>query len=356
MATIRKCRTKRGIRWQAIIRLAGCDPLSRVFPTRQEAVEWARSEEARLQRARRLKGPVSTRTLDDAIDLYTQTVLPGKAATTRRTDILRLAWWRQRIGELNLRDVTKPLVASIRDELRRDMGGPTVNRYLAALSAVMTRARREWEWIDTNPVSDVQRFRESPGRTRYFTADESERLLAAITRRNSELRVLFLLALATGLRQSELLALTWDRVDLTRRALVVYETKNRVPRGVPIPDEVIPELRSLTRRLDSPLLFRIRTKIPWNTFRRDWEAALREAGIEGAVWHSTRHSTASHAAMSGATERELMDLLGHKTPAMARRYSHFSPTHLRGVSDRAAKQALPPSTRRGNHAAGGEEE
>lgn len=352
MATIRRRRTAAGVRWQAMSRLAGCEHTSRVFPTRKEAVEWGRAEDARQQRARAARSPTTKHTLDDAIDRYTLTVLPGKAASTQRTDKHRLRWWRDRIGHMLLADIRRPLIVQIRDVLAATMSGPTVNRHLAALSAVLTRARKEWDWIEHNPVSDVQRFAESPGRTRYFTADEAERLLTACAARNHELRVLFLLALATGLRQSELLALTWDRVDLQRRVLVVYDTKNRDPKGIPLADEVIPELRSLTRRLDSPLLFRIRTKIPWNTYRRDWEAALAESGVEGAVWHTTRHSTASHLAMSGATLRELMDMLGHRTEAMARRYAHLSPTHLRGVAERGAKQSLPPSILRRSRDAG----
>lgn len=351
MPTIRKRRTKAGIRWQAMVRLAGMPPSSSVHKGRKEAAAWARDEESRLQRERRLQASSTGHTVEDAIFRYLETVMGRKAAGTQRNDRRHLKWWHQRIGYIRLHDLTRALLVQCRDELaapygkkKRRRSGPTINRYMVSLSAVLTRAESEWEWLPRNPLRRAGwKFQEPPGRVRYFTAEESERILAACTKRSHELRVLFLLALATGMRQGELMALTWDRVDLTRRVIVLYETKNRTPRGVPIPEPVVPELRSLTRRLDSPLLFRFRTKLPWNTFRKDWEAAMKEAGVKGAVFHSVRHSTASHATMSGASTREVMDLLGHKSEAMAKRYAHMHPEHLRGVSERAATQALPPS-------------
>ncbi len=38
--------------------------------------------------------------------------------------------------------------------------------------------------------------------------------------------------------------------------------------------------------------------------------------------------------MRGATEREIAEVLGHKDPKMARRYSHLTPSHVQSVVDR----------------------
>jgi integrase len=51
-------------------------------------------------------------------------------------------------------------------------------------------------------------------------------------------------------------------------------------------------------------------------------------------FHDLRHTTGSYLAMSGATEREIMEVLGHRTAVMARRYSHLSPHHVAGVVER----------------------
>ena len=63
--------------------------------------------------------------------------------------------------------------------------------------------------------------------------------------------------------------------------------------------------------------------------------ALDKAKVKRHIrFHDLRHTTGSHLAMSGATEREIGEVLGHKDPKMSRRYSHLSPDHIKGVVDR----------------------
>jgi site-specific recombinase XerD len=66
----------------------------------------------------------------------------------------------------------------------------------------------------------------------------------------------------------------------------------------------------------------------------DWfHPALTDAGVTGYVWHSNRHTFCSWLAMAGATERQIMEAAGHKSLAMAARYSHLSPKHTQSVVD-----------------------
>jgi integrase len=51
---------------------------------------------------------------------------------------------------------------------------------------------------------------------------------------------------------------------------------------------------------------------------------LKQARIENFRFHDCRHSCASYLAQQGASLVELADVLGHKTMAMVRRYSHLS--------------------------------
>src|SRR5271168_996535 len=70
---------------------------------------------------------------------------------------------------------------------------------------------------------------------------------------------------------------------------------------------------------------------------RSWFVpCLEDAGIEGYVWHSNRHTFCSWLAMAGATIKEIQELAGHKTITMSARYSHLSPEHRLSVIDRIA--------------------
>jgi len=74
---------------------------------------------------------------------------------------------------------------------------------------------------------------------------------------------------------------------------------------------------------------------PYNDIRKAMRRALDKAGVERHIrFHDLRHTTGSHLAMNGATEREIGEVLGHKDPKMSRRYSHLSPDHIQGVVDR----------------------
>jgi integrase len=58
-------------------------------------------------------------------------------------------------------------------------------------------------------------------------------------------------------------------------------------------------------------------------FNKPWEQALKDAQIEGVVFHSLRHTHASWLAKRGAPLLAIADSLGHKSLAMTKRYAHL---------------------------------
>jgi integrase len=83
------------------------------------------------------------------------------------------------------------------------------------------------------------------------------------------------------------------------------------------------------RRLDTDLLFaREDGKAPVD-IRYAFHKALEQAGIADFRFHDLRHSAASYLAMSGASLLDIAAVLGHKTLAMVKRYSHLSEGHIR---------------------------
>ena len=72
--------------------------------------------------------------------------------------------------------------------------------------------------------------------------------------------------------------------------------------------------------------------------RAPWEAALKAAGVSDFRFHDLRHTTASYLTMNGATTLEIKAALGHKSTAMAERYSHLSKSHVDDVVLRMNKR------------------
>jgi integrase len=59
-----------------------------------------------------------------------------------------------------------------------------------------------------------------------------------------------------------------------------------------------------------------------NFSRLVWRPAVKQLGLEGLRFHDLRHTAATLAAAAGATTRELMERMGHTSPAVALRYQH----------------------------------
>lgn len=102
--------------------------------------------------------------LGDLIDRYFNIVLPTKLKSAR--DARRhLNWWKEKLGKYGIQNITPDLIAKCRQELaegRTPKGDirsvSTINRYLAALSAVLTYGVKECGWIQDNPCLRVTQY------------------------------------------------------------------------------------------------------------------------------------------------------------------------------------------------------
>ena len=295
--------------------------------------------EAALRERRHFKTVEATRhTMAELTDRYSRDVLPTKAESTRTTQQRQLDWWREELGTFTLADCTPAVIAEARDNRARQSSGPTANRYLAVLSHAFTVARKEWGWVESNPVFAVTKAKEPRGRVRFLSDDEREQLLAACRTSPSKwLYPVVILALSTGMRSGEVMGLTWGRVDMKHGRILLEDTKNNERRVIPLVGHALVLLQehAKVRRIDTELLWpgqRSPDK-PVN-LQHPWEDAVAKASLEDFRFHDLRHSAASYMLMNGATIAELAEVLGHKTLQMVKRYSHLSESHTRGLVER----------------------
>lgn len=341
MAQIRERSRKDGSKsYLARIRLQGYPDVTATFGRLTDAKRWVQMTEVDLRSGIYLKtAEAKKHTLAQTIDRYIKDVLSHRPETLK-SNKSQLSFWRDNLGDLLLADLSSARIVEIRDQLaneltvRKTKRSPArVNRYLAALSSVLTTASREWEWMDDNPLRKVSKLKEPKGRVRYLNDEEREALLqAAKESGNKHLYLALVMALSTGARRKEIWDLSWRDVDLKRGFLSLLKTKNGEVRTVPIQGLGLELLRnhSKLRRLDTDLLFPSQRNPKRSMdFRVPFEKALDKAGIEDFTWHDLRHSCASYLAMNGAPMRTIAEILGHKSLAMVHRYSHLSPEHLK---------------------------
>jgi len=243
--------------------------------------------------------------------------------------------------------LTPAVIAECRDLLlsettvRKNLRSPsTVNRYLSAFGKALTVAVKEWGWLNSSPMRNVSKPSEGQGRERFLSLFEKDRLLEECRlSRNPNLYPIVALALISGMRFGEITGLQWDNIQFDQKKIVLLRTKNGDTRYVPLTEEAEKILQSLSTFGVSgdQLVFQSNRNTKQQgkvSIREAFEHALKRAGIEKFRFHDLRHTAASYMAMAGATQGELMAILGHRSSAMTQRYAHYSQQHLKNVLER----------------------
>ena len=354
MAAIEKRISQNGeITFRVKVRLKGFPAQTATFKRVTDAKAWAQRTESAIHEGRYFKVAEAKRhTLEELLSRYQRDILPGKSRSKSFAgqQSAQLNWWKAKLGDYSLADVTPARITEARDELAREKGKgggklnpATVNRYMAALSHVFTIAVKEWGWMDDNPMRKVSKAREARGRVRYLSDAERKALLAACeSHKNDYLYPIVVLALSTGMRQSEIMRLCWKDIDFERSTITLHETKNGERRVVPLVGKANEILRA---KLDAhssteahlfpskrPTRVRVETTEHIPLFIRGaWQEVVEKAKLKDFRFHDLRHSAASYLAMNGASLTDIAEVLGHKTLQMVKRYAHLSEAHTNKI-------------------------
>lgn len=216
---------------------------TKVLTTLAEARAWGRTEEAAIGAAER--GQYPRKTLSQAIERYVAEVSVKKAGA--RAEELRLRKLERdfpRLAAKVLSEVGTPDMVAWRDARLKTVTRGTVQRETNTISNLFTIARKEWKWCGLSPITDMGGPGDNPPRDRLPGWREIRRVLRWLGYRTGTLprtrqenvAWAFLVALRTGLRVKELLALNDERVDMARRvARVPHKMQHQTgrPRQVP---------------------------------------------------------------------------------------------------------------------------
>lgn len=342
MAAIESRRNSDGtVTYRAKVRLKGLPSQTATFKRKTDAQRWVQKVETELREGRHFHLCESRKhVFAELASRYTKEVLgqrPKNVANSQR----HINYWSAKLGHLTLAEITPAIIVACRTELlaeqtrRKKLRSPaTVVRYLATLSHAFSIALRDWQWVTENPVSKISKPREPRGRERFLSEFERERLLTACQHSASPyLHAVVVLAISTGMRRGEIMNLKWSDIDFGRHMILLTETKNGTSRSVPLislAHERLSELAKV-RRIDTSLVFPSKKGDKPIELKRPWDEAIKVAGLSNFRFHDLRHTAASYLAMNGATTMDIASVLGHKTLAMVRRYSHLTHSHTHQV-------------------------
>jgi len=269
------------------------------------------------------------KTVAEMMDRYARESVP-KLSTTwgNRTCGIITKHLNTYFGQMKLSEVKPADVNAYKSfRLKAGVSGATVNRELAVMSKSFNVAIKEWQWLtDKNPVMMISRER---GRERYLSFEEEKRLLEVLP---IWIKGVTVFALNSGARIGEILNLLWNDIDLNQRTATFRKTKNGSTRVIPLNSSLCHLLSNQNKARKGDIVFpapHSGKKIRYQNFIRAFRRSLAKAEIEGFRFHDTRHTAASRLAIAGTDIRKIAEILGHKTLAMAMKYSHLSVDSLR---------------------------
>jgi integrase len=235
-------------------------------------------------------------------------------------------------GNLNLALITSKKISKYKVVRYEEGASPaTINRETAMLSRAFTIAVEELEWLEHKPFLKIKKEAENNVQEKYLTPDEEKRLIENCP---EWLKDLVVFSLHTGLRQHEQLSLTWERVSLSRRTILIQETKSGKPRSIPLNKTALGVLERMakTRSIKNDLVFfsNCGTKLNNCNLIRAFKRAVEKTGISDFTWHGLRRTFATRLAHRGLDIYKISRLLGHEdVQTTQKRYAHHCTESLR---------------------------
>lgn len=269
------------------------------------------------------------------------------------------------LGNLQLQKLTPQHVQSFyTKKLKEGLSAKTVHSIHGVLHNALDNAVR-WRLVPKNVTDLVTPPRLEKHEVQSLTLEQARTLLAAA--RGHRLDMLLTLALTTGMRRGELLALRWSDIDLESGMLQVRRTVDFIARYGYVEGEpktarsrrkiVLPAfvVAMLKQHRKNQLEQRLKVGDDWQD--RDlvicglegnylnpryllklFDKLLAEAGLSHMRFHDLRHSVVTLLLGMGVDPRTIQEFVGHEDITTTLRiYSHVLPSMQQGVADKLSE-------------------
>ncbi len=266
------------------------------------------------------------------------------------------------LGKIALDKLTVEHVAALIRKKQADerLSSRSVRYVLLVLRNALNKAVR-WGTIGRNVAALIDAPRVAQKDVRVLSPEETSRLLVAA--KNDPLESLVVLAVSTGARMGEALAIKWTDIDLDRRQMRIDKTLQRVAgRGLVLSETktkrsrrtvILPVIaaEALRRRRveqreqrrgtghewhDEGFVFTSATGRPLDSrnVQRGFRRIVRKAKLPRMRFHDLRHSCASLLLAQGVAPRVVMETLGHSRISVTMdTYTHVMPALQREAAD-----------------------
>jgi integrase len=254
-------------------------------------------------------------------------------------------------GSKTLNEITRWDIQNfLAEKLKQGYAGAHVHGMRTTMSKILQSAV-EWGLLTENPARGCRIANRTPAKKRNFLMpDQVESLTNALP---DPCRTIVLIAVSTGCRIGEILALRWGRVDFAAGSIAIEETYSDGfgPPKTKSSRRIIPLSESLKKALKERLAASSRTNAedlvlstrtgtplsPKNLRNRVLEPTRRKLGLPRISWHSFRHTHTTWLSEAGVSPRGAQAILGHSDVSMTLNiYTQIAPDSQRQAIEKIA--------------------
>jgi len=239
-------------------------------------------------------------------------------------------------------DIDLPMVEQFYARRLKEVSEATANKDLRHVKASFNRAV-ERGYMAGNPTNKVKPVREPEKEIRMLSPEEVGKLMGACP--SVWWQALVAVAVTTGMRRGELLALRWEDVDFNQETVWVrntreHRTKSRKNRVLALRPEVADLLHTLPR--EGELVFGTEDgPMRGDTVTKEFRKIVEGADIKYCTLHDLRRTFVSHLANAGVNAALVQQLAGHSAIATTvKYYTRVLPGALRDAQSRLPFQEV----------------
>jgi integrase len=233
-------------------------------------------------------------------------------------------WQNRRLSSVKPTDV-----AHLKASLAKHSGKGAANHAIKLLRSVFNVVIKARIFVGTNPAEGIGILK-IQDRARFLEMDEVSRLLDVLDRTvNTDARDFILLAIFTGARKGNLVAMSWDDIFLERAVWTIPDSKNGDPVDVQLAPEAIAVLK-LRQGKHKKWVFPGSGKSGHlQSPKHGVSSIFKEAGIEEVRIHDLRRTLGSWQAINGSSLLVIGKSLGHKSMASTLIYARLTQAPVR---------------------------
>jgi integrase len=292
-------------------------------------------------------------TLEKVFEDYLETYRRGNAKNPDRSVPEERAIFKRHLGSLSNRkldSLRREDLSSLHSEIGKEHGHYSANRVIQLMRRVINWAISEERWHGENPAEGIKKFPEQE-RERFLQPDEVQRLFSELEReKNTDLRDFVYLALFTGARRGNVLAMRWAELSQTAdgdKHWTIPSPKNRKPHIIPLVPEALAVLEQRRQSIKEEWVFPSEGKSGHvRDFKRGWKQLLKRAKITDLRIHDLRRTLGSWMASAGISLPIIGAMLGHESLAATKIYARLQNAPVRDAAMLATRALIASSKKR----------